>query len=226
VLRRLLIAAAVLLVLLLVADRGGNYIAESVAAGKLKQSEQLSSRPNVDIAGFPFLTQLASGDFDEITVDAKDVTVGQGSRALDITRLHVVLHGVHVSSGFSRFRADRASATAHVDYAALSRALGVNVTYVGSGRVQAQASVTVLGRTVSGSITARPEVHGTALGFGVAQVQGGAVAAEAARALQRVFAVEIPLGDIPFQVRIDSLTATPNGLELKLSGRDLTYVRH
>lgn len=224
-LRRVLIVVAVLLALLVGADRVGVYVAESVAADKLKQSQHLDSKPEVDIAGFPFLTQVVSGDYDEITVDAKDVSAGTPARALDIAHLHVVLHGVHVSDSFSRVHADHAVATARLGYAQLSKALGTRIAYAGNGRVRARASVTVLGRTVSGSITARPELHGTSLGFGATQGEGGAVAAEVSRLLAKAFASEIPLSGLPFQVRVDSLTATADGLDLQLSGDDLTYVK-
>jgi hypothetical protein len=225
VLTRVLIIVAVLLALLVGADRIGVYVAESAAADKLEQSQHLDSKPDVDIAGFPFLTQVASGDYDEITVDANDLSVGAAARLLQIAHLHVVLHGVHVSDSFSRVHTDRAVATAHLDYVELGKVVGATVTYAGEGRVRARASVTVLGRTVAGSITARPELHGTSLGFGGLSGAGGTVAAEVTRALSKAFAVEIPLSDIPFQVRVDSLTATPGGIDLQLSGHDLTYVK-
>ena len=222
-LRRVLIAVAVLLALLIGADRVGVYVAERVAADKLEQSQHLDSKPDVDIAGFPFLTQVASGDYDQITVDAKDGSAGAAAQLLQIAHLHVVLHGVHVSDSFSRVRTDRADASAHLDYTELSKVLGAKIGYAGGGQVKATTSVTVLGRTVSGSITARPELHGTSLGFGPAQASG--LAAELLRVLRRAFAIDIPLSGIPFQVRVDSLTAGPNGIDLKLSGTDLTYVK-
>ena len=222
-LRRVLIAVAVLLALLIGADRVGVYVAERVAADKLEQSQHLDAKPEVDIAGFPFLTQVASGDYDKITVDAKDVSAGTAAQLLQIAHLHVVLHGVHVSDSFSRVRTDRADASAHLDYAQLSKLLGAKIAYAGNGDVQATASVTVLGRTVSGSITARPELHGASLGFGT--VQGSGLAAELLSVLRRAFAIEIPLSGIPFQVRVDSLTAGPGGIDLKLSGQNLTYVK-
>jgi len=225
VLRRVLIAVAVLLALLVGADRIGVHVAQNLAADKLKQSQNLASKPNVDIAGFPFLTQVVSGDYDQITVDANDLSVGAAQRLLQIAHLHVVLHGVHVSDSFSRVHTDRAVATAHLDYAQLAKVLGVKIAYAGEGRVRASASVTVLGRALSGSVTARPELHGTSLGFGGAQGAGGTVAAEVARLLRKAFAIEIPLSGLPFQVRVDSLTAAPGGIDLKLSGRDLTYVK-
>jgi len=224
VLRRILIAVAVLLALVIGADRVGVYVAERVAADKLEQSQHLDSKPEVDIAGFPFLTQVASGDYEQITVDAKDVSAGAAARLLQIAHLHVVLHGVHVSDSFSRVETDRADASAHLDYAQLSKVLGAKVGYAGDGQVKATASVTVLGRKVSGSVTARPELHGTSLGFGSAQGAGG-LAAEVLRALQKAFAIEIPLSGIPFQVRVDSLSAGASGIDLKLSGHHLIYVK-
>src|SRR3954447_7491577 len=201
------------------ADRLGGYVAENVAADKLKQSQHLDSSPEVDIGGFPFLTQLASSDFDEITVDAKDVSAGAATHLLKIAHLHVVLHGVHVSHSFSQVHTDQAVATAHLDYAELGKALGVTVGYAGDGRVRATASVTVLGRRLSGAITAKPELHGTSLGFGAAQGDGsGTLAAEVSRLLRKAFALEIPLGDLPFQVRVDSLAANAGGIDLQLSG--------
>jgi hypothetical protein len=221
VLRRLLIALAVVLVLLIGADRLGVYIAETAAADHLKSSQNLSSTPDVDIAGVPFLTQLASGDFDEITVDASDVPVTR----LHISHLHIVLHRVTASRSFSRFHVNEADATARITYADLSRALGSRVEYAGSGRVRASASVSILGRRFGGSVTARPELHGTSLGFGNTQVAGTNLSPRVVQALGRIFDAELPLASIPFDVRVDSLAATEHGIDVKLSGRNLSYVK-
>jgi hypothetical protein len=81
-----------------------------------------------------------------------------------------------------------------------------------------------LGRSVSGSITTWPELHGTLLAFGNIWIDGvGGFAAELTRALNRVFDVRLPLTDIPFHVQVQSLQATSQGLELRLTGSDLVY---
>jgi hypothetical protein len=225
--RRILITLVVLLVLLVLADRVGAYIAEKAAGDALQKSQNLDSKPEVDIAGFPFLTQLAAGDFDKISITAKDVPVGPGDTALPITHLDVVLHGVTVSNNFSTFRASRADATARIDYADLSRALHSTVTYIGNGRIRARASVSALGRTVSGSITAKPELHDRSLGFGSTQIDGaGGLAAQVTQELGKVFSVDLPLTNIPFSVQVTSLQATKQGILLQLAGRDITYTRH
>jgi hypothetical protein len=224
--RRLLIAAVVIVVLLIAADRIGNYVAERTAADTIETSQHLSSRPQVDIGGFPFLTQLASGKFDQVTITAKDLPVGQDRQLLDVSRLKVVLHKVTVSRDFSRVQAATADATATVSYAELSRTLGVQVGFAGNGRVKASTSVTVAGRTVSASVSARPQLINGALGFGATRINGvGAVGQAVTDALAKVFALDIPLQGLPFKVRVQALRVEASGVFLELTGRDLTYTK-
>src|SRR5690242_11806377 len=121
--RRLLIGVVVLLVLLLAADRIGKYAAEQVAGDTIQNSQHLQSRPDVEVAGFPFLTQFASGDYGEITLTAADVPVGSSSTPLRLSRLRVILHDVTVSRNFSSFHANSATASGLIGYADLGKAL-------------------------------------------------------------------------------------------------------
>jgi hypothetical protein len=222
--RRLLIAVVVLVVLLVAADRAGDYVAERTAATTIENSQNLDHRPDVDIAGFPFLTQLAAGDFGKVSITAHDVPVGEQDRLLDISRLRVILHQVTVSRSFKRVHADHADATATVGYDDLGRTLGVTVAYTGDGRISASKSLTVAGRTLSGSVSARPELVDGALAFGAVQVNGaGELGGELSRALDQVFDLHIPLQGIPFHVRVESLQAGADGIVARLSGRDLSY---
>jgi hypothetical protein len=224
--RRLLIAVVVVVLLLVLADRIGDYVAEKAAADTIKNSQHLNSTPNVDIAGFPFLTQLAAGDFSRITITAKDVPVGRQSALLDVSRLQVVLHKITVSRSFSRVHADTADATATVTYAELGRTLGVRLTYAGNGRIRASRSVTVAGQTASGSVTARPALSGNALTFHAIQVDGAASLPDAViNALDNVFRLDIPLKSVPFNIRVKALHTTEAGISIDLSGTDLSYAK-
>lgn len=224
--RRLLIALVVIVVLLLAADRIGAYVAERAAGRSLQTSQHLPSRPNVDISGFPFLTQLASRNFDRITVTAKDVPIGQGQQLLEISRLNVVLHTLTVSRSFSQFHADSADATGTVTFDELGRTLGVDVHYAGDGRIAATKSVTVAGRTFSGTITTRPELVDGALSFVGTRVNGAnQLASNVVAALTQVFDLDIPLQGIPFHVRVTSVRVGQQGLVVALTGRDLSYAR-
>ena len=60
------IAVLIVLGLLVAVDRISVALAESAVATTLQNSQHLPSKPSVDIDGFPFLTQLASGNYSKI----------------------------------------------------------------------------------------------------------------------------------------------------------------
>ncbi|MER5460029.1 DUF2993 domain-containing protein [Streptomyces sp. NPDC002668] len=77
------LAAAVLMctVCLLLADRLAQSYAQSKAADKLQKSLGLATRPDVDIHGFPFLTQLIDERIDQVDVTVPDVSADRVSLA-------------------------------------------------------------------------------------------------------------------------------------------------
>ncbi|MEW2081890.1 DUF2993 domain-containing protein [Streptomyces sp. NPDC005283] len=77
------LAAAVLIctVCLLLADRLAQSYAQSKAADKLQKSLGLATRPEVDIHGFPFLTQLIDERIDQVDVTVPDVSADRVSLA-------------------------------------------------------------------------------------------------------------------------------------------------
>lgn len=72
VLVRVLITLVVLVLAFVAADRIGVYVAEDRAEAAL--AAQLGHRPNVEIHGFPFLTQWGQGSYEETTISAKQAT--------------------------------------------------------------------------------------------------------------------------------------------------------
>ncbi len=224
-LRRLVVFVLVLVVLLVVLDRGGDYVAERLTAEHLQSAEHLGSRPDVSIDGVPFLTQFAQRDFDHITVDADDLPVAAG--AVQISHLHVDLNQLTVSRDFASFHVDSTTGRATIDYADLSRRLGIDVRYAGNNRIKASKSfdLPVVGR-ISPSITVRPTLVNGALTFGASSINGagdnlGVVSA----ALNKIFDVRIPFDQVPFQLRIRSLTVDAQGLQARFVGADLSISR-
>jgi hypothetical protein len=216
----------VLALLAVGADRVGNYVAERTAADALQSSQSLDSRPDVTIHGFPFLTQFAAGRYDHVSVDAREVRVGTSQDAVTLSTVHLDFRTVTTSRSFSTFHARSATARATVDYPDLSRSLGGQVGYAGNGRVRASKRFTVLGQSVRPTITVRPSVARDALSFGGASIAGlDSVPPEVDDALQGIFGTDLSLKGIPFDVRVTSLHADRRGLELTLSGKDLSYTR-
>lgn len=222
--RVIVIVTVSVVALLVVLDRVGRYVAERIAGDTIQTSQNLNSRPNVDIAGFPFLNQFATGKYDKVTITADDVPVGQTARRLVLSRVRVVLHSLTVSRDFQNLHAARADATATITYDELGNTLGVQLGYAGDGRVRASKTVTVAGVSVAAAVTARPHVADGALSFADPAIdQPGVLGTAAAAALRQLFDVRIPLNGVRFGVRVRSLHAEPNGVTVALTGRDLAY---
>src|SRR5260370_4022692 len=89
--RKLLIGVFVLAVLLVTADRISVAVAENQISDRLTSAYGLPEKPGVSITGFPFLTQVAAGDYGQIDVSASQVPAGGAPlRHLDVrlTRVH------------------------------------------------------------------------------------------------------------------------------------------
>src|SRR4051794_36980190 len=123
--RRLLLVLVLLVGALAVLDRVAALAAERVVSERIQQNEGLASRPDVSIGGFPFLTQAADGEYDDVTVTVHGVR--RGDLVIDTIRAHMT--GVTVpASDVVRQRVNRihirhATAEILLRYADLNRAI-------------------------------------------------------------------------------------------------------
>jgi hypothetical protein len=222
--RRIAVIVVGVLLVLLAVDRAGLWVAERAAADTLQSTEHLASRPSVDIGGFPFLNQLATGKYDRITVTAKDVPAGSSLHLLVFTRMRVVLHSLSVSRDFRSFHAASASATAAVTYGDLGKTLGLELSYAGNGRIKATKTVSVAGHSFSATVTTRPRLLHDTLGFAETSIDNaGALSESVAATLRSVFNFDVPLNTLPFHVSVRSLHVDAYGIAIGLAGRDLSY---
>jgi hypothetical protein len=218
--------------LLVGVDRIAVRVAQGEAAKLFQSSQGLDRKPSIRIAGFPFLTQVAAGKFGQVTVNAAGLTVGDSDRTLRIASLNARLTGVHTSRNFSSARADSATAEADISYPDLSASLGMPIEYAdstdGRGRVKATRSVTVAGRQFSGTVSAEITVSGrNTLSFVSPKVAVGIANVPQAitDALVAVFARPLSLSGLPNGLNLQSVTASPDGLTVALSGERLTFTR-
>src|SRR4051794_33969957 len=141
---RLLIAAVALVGLLVAADRVAVAIAERIAGTSIQDSQHLAHRPDVDIAGFPFLTQLAAARYDSVRITAHDIPVGPSERPLNLSSVVVHLHAVTTARDFTWVRAESATADARVTFDDLAHTLGVRaLSSDGSGRLKTNVTITL-----------------------------------------------------------------------------------
>ena len=150
--RRLVVSLLVLVALLAVLDRIALVAAQHDVAQRLQTDAHLSNSPSVKIRGFPFLTQLIGGNYDDV-----DVTMhGLDSAGLRIDRLSVHVHGAHVSIGDvisqdrSRIRVDRATAQVLLTYADVQAYVRQRVGGLAAARLDRSA---ISGASVSGGNT-------------------------------------------------------------------------
>src|SRR4051812_42784911 len=91
--RRLIAIGVVLVALFVLADRLTLLYAENRIADELKSTEGLASTPDVNVRGFPFLTQVVAGDYSDIEVVISDYAP---AHAIAFDRIDVHLHDAHL----------------------------------------------------------------------------------------------------------------------------------
>ena len=125
----LLAIVAVLAVILVVADRVAAKAAErelqAQVAQELAARDVAYSSLDVGIGGMPFLTQVARGRYDAVTIDMAQVQLPAGNTpAVTLPNLHVVATGINadareLAQGTAKVVASQVTGTAVVSYQTL-----------------------------------------------------------------------------------------------------------
>jgi hypothetical protein len=205
------------------------FVAQSVAAHAVQRHLRLEKTPRVHIHGFPFLTQALAGHYDDVTVSMVGLTVAGGGRPIRIDRLSARFTDLRTSADFNTAHADKASGSALLRYADLSRALGSEISFAGSGpdgrgRLKASRTVWVLGQTVTGTATVGVAVAGpTSLSFTSPQVDvgGASVPQSVVATLTSTFATPINLSGLPAGLHLDGVQVTAAGVVVTVSGQNV-----
>lgn len=143
------VGVVVLAAFLTLADRWALLYAERRAADALKDRMHLSAAPEVDIDGFPFLTQLADGRLKSVKVTVPDVAADR----VTLARVTATAHDVRLDApdGPTSVRGagiPRLDGDVLLSFDDLNRELGASqVTFTGQGpdRVLARGTFPVAG---------------------------------------------------------------------------------
>lgn len=92
--KKLAITLVVAIVLLVAADFGSAAVAEYQVSKRVAERLKLPENPEVRINGFPFLTQVAAGDYRDVQMKAEAVPVGPFNQL----GIEADLHGTKVST--------------------------------------------------------------------------------------------------------------------------------
>ncbi|MFI2642630.1 DUF2993 domain-containing protein [Streptomyces sp. NPDC018610] len=236
-LRVLLIVVVILGVLFAVVDRVAVYFAEDQAADKLRTTENLASTPDVSIKGFPFLTQMASGELDDVEVGIKDyeADTGKSGQKIRIDDLKAHMRDVSFSGDYSSATAATATGTATIAYDELLKAakseptdigLGLKAQVVGlsdggNGKIKVAVKVSGLGQdqpvSVLSSVSVKDnkmQVHADDLPSlpGVSLVEGR---------VRSITDFQQAVDQLPGGIQLDSVRAAKDGLEISVKGSNV-----
>ncbi|MFP3714320.1 DUF2993 domain-containing protein [Puerhibacterium sp. TATVAM-FAB25] len=223
---RALVALLVLAVLLVGADRVAAWFAGDAAAEALETGGEGVSGADVDVHGFPFLTQLAAGSLDDVTGTMAAGTFG----GYELSDVRFAASGLEPRPPF---HAATAQADGVLAYESVRRAVAdqvgadvdVSAADGDAGVLAVAFPATVLGATVDVGATVVPGVaDGTTVSLEVESV----VVAGARLSLDdlpgglgdRLRQVDVPL-DLPEGVALRSVAVEPDGLRVGLAAQDV-----
>lgn len=218
---RLLAVPVVLAVLLVAADRVGVQVAEREVAVQAQRDGGLPSRPEVEVRGVPFLTQVLRGRYDDVRLRTSGRLGGADVRDLDVhlTGVRLPLRDA-VARRVSTVPADRLQGSAVLDYGWLSsQAHGLTVSPDGD-RLRVDGAVEVLGRRVGASASSTVRLSGDEVLVRAQSFSTGSGPVDAllGRALGDRFDVRVRLGALPFGLHLAGLRVRPDGLAVQVAG--------
>ncbi len=239
-LRILLVIAVVLGGIFVIVDRVAVHFAEGEAADRVRASEGLASTPDVDIQGFPFLTQVLGGSLDEVRVGISDYEAGagEGGKTIRIADLRADLRGVEFSGDFGSAVADSATGTATIAYDELLRnakaeptqvAPGITAEVValsdgGNGKIKVALETTVLGTKLPEPVTVLSSVtvvdgNTVRVRADALPVLGGVEIAESR--VRRITDFEQKIDGLPGGISLEKVEAAADGVDVTVSGKDV-----
>ncbi|RBY93008.1 DUF2993 domain-containing protein [Blastococcus sp. TF02A-30] len=221
----LLVVVAVLLGLLLVADRVAVGLVEDRVAEELADKGGLAGTPDVDITGFPFLTQAVAGRYDDVRISLDADQLGQPAG----TSADVALRGVQVplsaalSGSVSEVPVDRIDGTATLSYDLLSAQLGGDTTLTREGEgLRITKTVEVLGRSVPLTAAGTVSLDGNALVVDVEQATGAGVDLPGflVGQVSDLLDLRYPIPELPFGLQLTSVRPGEDGVDVRVEASD------
>jgi hypothetical protein len=241
-LRILLIVVVILGGLFVVADRVAVYFAEDEAASKLKTTENLASTPDVSIKGFPFLTQVASGELDDVEVGIKDYEADTGTgtsgtggqQTIRIDDLNAHMKGVKFSGDYSSATAATATGTATIAYDELLKAAkseptqiinGVTAQVVGlsdggNGKIKVDVKVSAAGASQTYPVLSTVTVDGDKVKVHADNLPKLVIELADSR-IRSITDFQQTIDELPGGVKLDSVQAAKNGVDITVKGSNV-----
>jgi hypothetical protein len=236
---RVLVVLVVLGGLLLVADRVGAYVAQRTVAEQvtteLASYQVESDPPDVSIGGFPFLTQVGAGQYEQVTLLLRDVGTGE----VRLSEVELIATGVSAAASTllaqeGPIDAERIDGTATIGYdtvAALAGRDGLTVAPIDGGALRIEVDDEVLGEPVTLVGTANLSVVDGTVQLRVSDVEfeePSGVPPGAERLIDEVtndMALDVPLPPLPYNLTVETVRVESAGLVVGVSATDVPLAR-
>lgn len=230
-LRAIVIIGVVLGALFVGADRWAVSYAENRLAERIQARQGLAGTSEVEISGFPFLTQALRHDLDRVDLRLRGVDVAAEGRKTRLAELDATFHDVELNGDYSGGTAQRAEGTGLITYADLTAAsqTGATLSYGGApGKVKVTAAVEVFGRSLTRSVVSTITLEDAKDGKGgkIVRVRADEVPGEGIPGIEKVvrkktdFERNLDSG-LPAGLHLSALTSDEAGVHLTLGGTDV-----
>jgi hypothetical protein len=223
--RALLVVLLLLAGLTLVADRVAVGIAEDRVADQLAGKGGLVGTPEVDITGFPFLTQVVRGRYEDVRVSLDADELGQPAG----TRADVLLRGVHVplrtalSGSVQEVPVDRLDGTATLAYDLLAAELGSDATVAQEGGgLRITRTVEILRYTLPVTAAGTVTLDGDELVVDVEEAAGAGVDIPdfLVDRVSDLLDLRYTVPQLPFGLQLTSVTPAADGVRVRVEATD------
>lgn len=219
------VSVLAVLAVLIAGDRVANAVAQNTLASALQSELSTPAKPDVDIGGFPFVTQVLGGSFSSVQVTADDATVTDGETTVAISHLDATLTGITATDRYQNIVASRGEATALIDWAGISSLVGQQVSYVADDRMRIDFSVPIGRLSIEGYVTGRPQLNTADQTITVADPQVSVANVDVPQAVvdavSRIVLQPYQLQNLPYDIQVTDLTVQPDGVSVSGSGQDI-----
>lgn len=227
--RKALIWIIAVVVVLVGLDFGAKAFAESEAASQI-QKQGFPKKPDISIAGFPFLTQVISRNFHQVTISSSDIPEGP----IKITSLNVVAQNVKLNSNFQSGTAGPLNGTVLIRLGAIGGFLsdagplagflgggsngGLKVVAVGSSELKANLNL------VGGAVNASATWRVTSAGPHAIELHLVSSNGLPATLLDSAKNVKIPLKSLPAGLKLTGrLSSSSGGIVAHVFAKSLAF---
>jgi hypothetical protein len=219
--KALLVVLVLLVGLAVVADRVALGVAEDRVATALVEKGGLQGSPEVEIAGFPFLTQAIGGRYEDVRISLTAEQLGQPEG----TRADVALHGVQVplssvlSGSVAEVPVERIDGTATLSYALISAQMGAETELSREGDgLRITRTVEILGRSLRLTAAGQVTLDGSDLVVDVDEASGAGIDVPdwlLDRATD-LLDIRYTVPALPFGLQLTDVSAAEDGVDIRV----------